>query len=426
MGGSEEESHALRRSSSYSTSTSSSSSSSEHQHPRGGGVETVPSLPQRCVAAGIAACVSALVTNPLDVIKTRMQTSSSPYSFSSSAAAAAAAAASTTTIFGTTTTSSKHGNDKLSLGGSGNTSSTTTTHSTNVRWSKSTGGGGGKTSTTTTTTTLHNCPPKCPTNANGVTNCVSAYCTTYDGNAWTVMRKIVRREGVSALWRGTKTALVMAGPAVGVYLPCYDFIRDYCVEHELVPNEDMAPLVAGAGARTIAVFAVAPLELMRTRQLAAQESGGSFMNYSGSSQRRSLLFTGVSSTLIRDVPFSMMYWYSVEKLRSALAGQFSNDNPKMDNLAAAFVGGNIAGAAISAVTTPGDVLKTRIQVNVTHGNEVGIQKGGRAGLFRELTNLVKHEGASSLFKGVVPRALRGGPTCGIVLVAYELVKSLDY
>ena len=40
----------------------------------------------------------------------------------------------------------------------------------------------------------------------------------------------------------------------------------------------MAPLVAGAGARTIAVFAVAPLELMRTRQLAAQESGGSFMN----------------------------------------------------------------------------------------------------------------------------------------------------
>ena len=60
----------------------------------------------------------------------------------------------------------------------------------------------------------------------------------------------------------------------------------------------MAPLVAGAGARTIAVFAVAPLELMRTRQLAAQESGGSFMNTVSNSsgiQRRSLLFTGAFS-----------------------------------------------------------------------------------------------------------------------------------
>ena len=90
----------------------------------------------------------------------------------------------------------------------------------------------------------------------------------------------------------------------------------------------------------------------------------------GSSQRRSLLFTGVSSTLIRDVPFSMMYWYSVEKLRLALADRFTSDNPKVDNLAAAFVGGNIAGAAISAVTTPGDVLKTRIQVNATHSNSI--------------------------------------------------------
>ena len=374
-------------SSSYSTSSSSSSSSSsshqqQRQHLQGGGVEAVPSLPQRCVAAGIAACVSVLVTNPLDVIKTRMQT--------------------TTTT--TTTTYSANGMSNSSVGGIGKE-------------------GVGK------PLTVQSCPPKCPTNANGVTNCVSTQCTTYDGNAWTVMRKVVRREGVSALWRGTKTALVMAGPAVGVYLPCYDFIRDYCVTHALVQNEDMAPLVAGAGARTIAVFAVAPLELMRTRQLAAQESGGSFMNTVSNSsgiQRRSLLFTGVSSTLIRDVPFSMMYWYSVEKLRSALAGQFSNENPKMDSLAAAFVSGNIAGAAISAVTTPVDVLKTRIQVDVAHSNKTGAGTGGRGGLLRELTSLVKHEGASSLFKGVVPRALRGGPTCGIVLVAYELVKSLDY
>ena len=195
-----------------------------------GGIKSFAVMaPDETIAGGAVGVVGTLLGFPLDNIKTRMQTTT------------------------TTTTYSANGMSNISIGGIGKE-------------------GVGK------PLTVQSCPPKCPTNANGVTNCVSTQCTTYDGNAWTVMRKVVRREGVSALWRGTKTALVMAGPAVGVYLPCYDFIRDYCVTHALVQNEDMAPLVAGAGARTIAVFAVAPLELMRTRQLAAQESGGSFMN----------------------------------------------------------------------------------------------------------------------------------------------------
>ena len=425
---------ARRRTSSHSSSSSSFSSPhpSHHNKVRDVGIDTVPSLPQRCVAAGTAACVSALVTNPLDVIKTRMQTISAPYSSASASSVPRGGGGgggrrrrTTTTVLSTSSSSNYTNMPKVSLG---NASASTATVTNGTSSGSFFAQQQQRQKQQQQQQQQLSCPPKCPTNANGVANCVSAQCTTYEGNAWTVMRKIVRREGISALWRGTKTALIMAGPAVGVYLPCYDFIRDYCVTCELVQNEDMAPLVAGAGARTIAVFAVAPLELMRTRQLAAQESRGSFMN--GSSQRRSLLFTGVSSTLIRDVPFSMMYWYSVEKLRLALADRFTSDNPKVDNLAAAFVGGNIAGAAISAVTTPGDVLKTRIQVNATHSNNTstiaGEHIGGRTGPFREMANLVKHEGASSLFRGWIPRALRGGPTCGIVLVAYELVKSLDY
>ena len=422
---------ARRRTSSHSSSSSSFSSPypSHHNKVRDVGIDTVPSLPQRCVAAGPAACVSALVTNPLDAIKTRMQTISAPYSSASASSVprggggGGGGGGTTTTVLSTSSSSNYTNMPKVSLGNASASTATVTNGTSSGSFFAQQ-----QQRQQQQQQQQLSCPPKCPTNANGVANCVSAQCTTYEGNAWTVMRKIVRREGISALWRGTKTALIMAGPAVGVYLPCYDFIRDYCVTRELVQNEDMAPLVAGAGARTIAVFAVAPLELMRTRQLAAQESRGSFMN--GSSQRRSLLFTGVSSTLIRDVPFSMMYWYSVEKLRLALADRFTSDNPKVDNLAAAFVGGNIAGAAISAVTTPGDVLKTRIQVNATHSNNTstiaGEHIGGRTGPFREMANLVKHEGASSLFRGWIPRALRGGPTCGIVLVAYELVKSLDY
>jgi len=368
--------------------------------------QSPPSLTQRVVAAGIAACVSALVTNPLDVIKTRMQTT--PYNINNISSGS------------------------MSGISNGSISSTATSRTA--------------TSSATTTATLKtklnnntsSCPPKCPTNAiTGTVNCVSQTCTTYDGNFYQVTKKIIRREGMGALWRGTKTALIMAGPAVGVYLPCYDFIRDYSVEQGLVRDKDMAPLIAGAGARTIAVFAVAPLELLRTRQLAASydssgssnsnsknksdssSSGGSNINKSSSTthvgRQRAMMFTGVSSTLIRDVPFSMMYWYVVEKLRTSFAGKFSSENQKIDSLACAFFSGNVAGSVISALTTPGDVLKTRIQVNNTNAS---------IGMYSELQKLLKYEGASALFKGVLPRALRGGPTCGIVLVAYELIKNL--
>ena len=38
-------------------------------------------------------------------------------------------------------------------------------------------------------------------------------------------RKIVRREGLATLWRGTGPALVMAVPQVGIYLPTYEWLK---------------------------------------------------------------------------------------------------------------------------------------------------------------------------------------------------------
>ena len=74
-------------------------------------------------------------------------------------------------------------------------------------------------------------------------------------------------EGPLVLWRGTSSALAIAVPTVGIYLPCYDLaleetrgamlaspaMRDYV---------GLAPLLAGAASRTLAVLCVAPLDLV--------------------------------------------------------------------------------------------------------------------------------------------------------------------
>ena len=60
---------------------------------------------------------------------------------------------------------------------------------------------------------------------------------------------------------------------------------------------------------------------------------------------------GLGVTWGRDVPFSAVYWYAVEALRSGLG------------LGDAASGG-VAGVLASVVTTPMDVVKTRMQVEL--------------------------------------------------------------
>ena len=46
------------------------------------------------------------------------------------------------------------------------------------------------------------------------------------------------------------------------------------------------------------------------------------------------------------------------------------------------------------------------------------------GLVSELLAVARQGGLRSLYAGWVPRAVRAGPTCGIVLVAYEMAKNM--
>lgn len=77
---------------------------------------------------------------------------------------------------------------------------------------------------------------------------------TFDG-----IYKIIKYEGVKALWKGLSPALVMSIPANVIYFVGYEQLKDS------IPSQDYAPLIAGAVARTVAVTMISPIELFRTR-----------------------------------------------------------------------------------------------------------------------------------------------------------------
>jgi len=335
-------------------------------------------LRKRLVAASCAAFVAAIVVNPLDVIKTRVQ------------AAAEARAETITRDF--------------------------------------TPRDGMSTRTTRSEISNRNAP-----------------------SAWRTMREVVRSEGARALWRGTSGAVVAAFPQVGIYLPLYDHAVEKLVK-EYDVDERVAPAVAGAGSRAIAVFAVAPLELARTRVMATkrgepgvygQSGGRAFVGALresatvrsgergvGASVRR--MWTGVGPTLARDVPYSAMYWVGVERCRSMLGGDSvgaRGEHSIKDLMLINFASGVISGAFVATVTTPLDVIKTRVQIRDIYARRdfasstaITPKVGYGHGVLSELVTVARNEGIGALFAGWGPRAARAAPTGAIVLMAYELVK----
>lgn len=76
------------------------------------------------------------------------------------------------------------------------------------------------------------------------------------------------QEGLSRLWRGTNASLALAIPSVGIYLPCYDVLRNYLEKFTEQHGSSLtpySPLVAGSSARLLACVACYPIELARTR-----------------------------------------------------------------------------------------------------------------------------------------------------------------
>ena len=216
-------------------------------------------------------------------------------------------------------------------------------------------------------------------------------CNVY-ASSLDVVRKIVRQEGPLALFRGTAVALAIAVPTVGIYLPCYDIClanarAALAANDATKPWVGVAPALAGAASRTLAVLCVAPLDLARTRAQAFRSGGAktptravgggvsAAVSLSGgvSALHRSAglsalrgAWTGTAPTLARDVPYSALYWFALERLRDdlsargeAVAGRNLNAN---ERLGVNFASGVVAGGGVAALTTPLDVVKTRVQI----------------------------------------------------------------
>lgn len=274
------------------------------------------------------------------------------------------------------------------------------------------------------------------------------YNSTFDG-----LRKIARNEGVTTLWRGLSPTLVMTIPANIIYFTGYDWLRYNTKSPFSGLSSDKAPLVSGSFARIVAATAVGPVELFRTRM---QASTGTATNHFMATMQgvRDMVAThgyrslwrGLNLTLWRDVPFSGLYWWGYEAIRSRLTDmreerrgrpltraeslqdsrrRSQSEENHTETFVDSFTAGCLSGAFASFVTTPFDVGKTRTQVYHDAPAKMaaaGLRAPEEMSMVRLLWHIFKTEGAPGLWKGWIPRTLKIAPACAIMISSYEVGK----
>lgn len=169
-------------------------------------------------------------------------------------------------------------------------------------------------------------------------------------------------------------------------------------------------------------FWLCPSETIKQQlQGGVHASFGLAVSHIWSSKGAKGFYAGYFAQIARDIPFRAISLPTFEAckrfyLRMNTGNAGNNSVAALRPLESMVIGG-IAGSFTSALTTPLDVIKTRIMASAGGAADVSLSK-----VLSTATEIAGAEGMRGLFSGIGPRVLYVGPSVGIFFVVYEATK----
>ncbi|XP_058502543.1 mitochondrial glutamate carrier 1 [Solea solea] len=264
------------------------------------------------------------------------------------------------------------------------------------------------------------------------------------------LAKTVRSEGYFGCYRGAAVNLTLVTPEKAIKLAANDVFRQKLSKDGHLPL--WGEVLAGCGAGTCQVVVTTPMEMLKIQlqdagRLAAQRPVPTAAQAAAAAaapgpapslvsarpqprptpqQRPSAtgitvdllrsrglagLYRGAGATLMRDVPFSMIYFPLFANLNALGQVDVQAKAPFWQS----FMAGCGAGSVAAVAVTPLDVIKTRLQT---------LQKGEGEDTYRGIVDctrrIMRREGPAAFLKGATCRALVIAPLFGIAQGVYFL------
>lgn len=221
--------------------------------------------------------------------------------------------------------------------------------------------------------------------------------------------------GFTGIYSGVGSAIIGSAPGAALFFCTYEYTKSFLSARRSQSNWSApAEHMVAASLGEVAACAVrVPTEVVKQRAQAGQYPSSLSALRGILSQHRVIgipgvwmeLYRGWAVTIMREVPFTVIQfplWEAMKAYRRGMAGTDTN------NAVESGLFGSAAGAVAAGITTPLDVLKTRMML--------AKEKTAMVPLLKQI---LRENGARGFFAGIGPRVLWISAGGAIFLGSYQ-------
>jgi len=233
-------------------------------------------------------------------------------------------------------------------------------------------------------------------------------------------RAIIREEGFGRLYRGLVPPLLLEAPKRATKFAANGFWgKTYLNLTGEAKMTQSLSILTGCTAGATESFVVVPFELVKIK---LQDK---LSTYSGPMdvvrkviQKEGVMgmYSGMEATFWRHLWWNGGYFGCIFQVRALLP---KPESPKA-HLTSDLIAGTVGGFVGTAINTPFDVVKSRIQ-GATRVPGVAPKYNWT---YPALVTIMREEGPAALYKGFVPKVLRLAPGGGVLLLVVEVTLGL--
>ncbi|XP_043497610.1 S-adenosylmethionine mitochondrial carrier protein-like [Polistes fuscatus] len=212
--------------------------------------------------------------------------------------------------------------------------------------------------------------------------------------------------GFKGLYRGLYPVLIGSTPTAALFFVTYESTKVYAQPLVSERYRSLIHMGAASLSEMVACIVRVPVEVMKQRKQAYLLDKGNFS--------MKFLYRGYWSTVLRDMPFSLIQFPLWEYFKNILSLYVQRDVYPFESATC----GSLAGTVSAALTTPLDVAKTRIMLanKMVQSSDLKLSTTLRA--------IYTKEGLNGLFAGVNYRIMWIGIGGFIFFGVYEEAKLL--
>lgn len=235
------------------------------------------------------------------------------------------------------------------------------------------------------------------------------------------------------MYAGLPSAMLGSMPSAASFFLVYDGVKRSLISPTTSPSRQAYAHMLASSLGEIAACAIrVPTEVVKQRAQAGLFGGSSLLAFKdilslrhtdGVTTMIQELYRGGGVTIMREIPFTIIQFSLWEYFKSSYSDRQHRDSGRQEGLVTATesaVFGSAAGAVAAGMTTPLDVLKTRIMLA---RKESGTTARQRSGAFKVLQQIWRTDGPAGLYRGFVPRVGWISTGGAIFLGTYQYVSN---